>query len=152
MSAFLVSPQHIHLLVSYAKHTGVVRTDEDAARLARKLAEENIKSVEYRYPDMAGRSAQEFLTFASNDEYVNTCAHPWDDTPLPDNRWGVKVRRPLYIAVRQPVEVIKLAHSYEYQACEHPGWETSDACDFLRLIVKAACRALPGYDEAPWSV
>ena len=50
------------------------------------------------------------------------------------------------------MDIIKLCHGYEYQSCEHPGWKTSDARDYLRMIEKTACRNLPDYDDAPWSV
>jgi len=41
MSAYLVSPQHIHALVAYAIHAKVIHRD-DGAELARTLASENI--------------------------------------------------------------------------------------------------------------
>jgi hypothetical protein len=52
---------------------------------------------------------------------------------------------------REPVTVLKLIDSYEYQSCEHSGWKESQAkrvCDQLRKLVISK---LPGYDEAPWS-
>ena len=49
-----------------------------------------------------------------------------------------------------PVHIIRLCHSYSYQACEHKQWERSDAKRFIDSIIREACVQLPGYAEAPW--
>ena len=152
MSACLVSPQHIHALVAYAIHAKVIHRD-DGAELARTLASENIRSVEYRYPDTEGQAAPSFLpAFDSNDEYLDACARPWEEPETRVAFMGVVVKGQAILAIRPPMDIIKLCHGYEYQSCEHPGWKTSDACDYLRMIEKTACRDLPDYDDAPWSV
>lgn len=49
-----------------------------------------------------------------------------------------------------PLVALKLLYHYEYQSCEHPGWDGSEAkrfCDSLRYL---AVRTLPGYSELPW--
>jgi hypothetical protein len=48
--------------------------------------------------------------------------------------------------------MIKLCHHYAYQACEHDGWEASDARKLVDAIEAHAVRHLPGYDDAPWGV
>lgn len=52
--------------------------------------------------------------------------------------------------IDDPVAILKMRDGYEYQACEHPGWFDSKAHNLIQQIRKAAIRALPGYDAAPW--
>jgi len=51
-----------------------------------------------------------------------------------------------------PVAVLKACDGYEYQACEHPGWEASEAHAYINALRRRAIHALPGYDEAAWEV
>jgi hypothetical protein len=46
--------------------------------------------------------------------------------------------------------VLKALHCYEYQSCEHDGWESSAARAFCRSLERAVVCSLPGYDAAPW--
>ena len=46
------------------------------------------------------------------------------------------------------VEGFKALDGYEYQACEHPGWETSLAHTFVNALRSNLWRVLPGYDGA----
>ena len=48
------------------------------------------------------------------------------------------------------VQVIKCAHCYEYQSCEHDGWEDSRAARYMEELIATAIRNLPGYDDAKW--
>jgi hypothetical protein len=51
------------------------------------------------------------------------------------------------------VQIIKAARCLHYQSCEHPGWETSDACRLLEAIIgDDTTRNLPGYDGADWEI
>jgi hypothetical protein len=51
------------------------------------------------------------------------------------------------------VETLKAINGFEYQACEHPGWESSEARAFCEALQSAAIRRLPGYEEADtWEV
>lgn len=51
-----------------------------------------------------------------------------------------------------PVELIKAIDCYEYQACEHDGWETSQAHALCQEMRARATNALPGYADAPWGL
>ncbi len=115
MSACLVSPQHIHALVAYAIHAKVIHRD-DGAELARTPASENIRSVEYRYPDTEGQAAPSFLpVFDSNDEYLDVCASPWEEPETRVSFLGVVVKGQAILAVRPPTDIIKLCHGYEHR-------------------------------------
>lgn len=61
-----------------------------------------------------------------------------------------------------PGLIAKQIACYEYQSCEHLGWEDSKArkfCEDLkrslvpnRVEADDAIRKLPGYEEAPWGI
>ena len=48
------------------------------------------------------------------------------------------------------VEALKALDCYEYQSCEHPEWETSEAFEFCRAMRNLLIGCLPGYDAAQW--
>lgn len=51
-----------------------------------------------------------------------------------------------------PLSVLSLIAGYEYQSCEHPGWEKSEAKEFCDVLRLRTIRRLPGYSDAPWSI
>lgn len=55
-------------------------------------------------------------------------------------------------APRTPIELLKLIHCYEYQSCEHEGWEKSEAARYCRDLERSILCSLPGYEEAPWGL
>ena len=48
-------------------------------------------------------------------------------------------------------EALKAIECYEYQSCEHPGWETSEAHAFCQALYRATAWRLVGTSDAPWS-
>jgi hypothetical protein len=50
----------------------------------------------------------------------------------------------------EPVDVLKAVRCYEYQACEHPGWELSPSWYFCQALTATAVSCLPGYEGATW--
>ncbi|MGA2162921.1 MAG: hypothetical protein ABSH36_00450 [Solirubrobacteraceae bacterium] len=155
MSAFVVSHSHIHLLVHTAMYgpTATRRTwhtfsyyhrtpnepagnsgtqhtirpgDFDAAdKLGQLLVSENVKSVHSRYP---------------NDH----CIPPEDYSAL--YRFGTPPRV-------STIDVLVALDSYEYQACEHSGWRTSEAHSFTDALRRAVIGHLPGYYESNcWTI
>jgi hypothetical protein len=94
------------------------------------LVRENLSSIHYRYPD--------------------TISDP-KNTPGPIEQYWAQsyiYQRP----DRKPtaVEAYKLIDHYEYQACEHPEWETSSAKKVCTKLRELLISALPGYQAAPW--
>lgn len=141
MSAYIVDKPHIDALVAAAIrldaswwHDGdrAYARREDPAVTGQMLVDANVESVSHRYPD---------------DKL----------TELPgrlDAWWLVpytfpKGRRPPSLTA---VAILKAIDCYEYQACEPPGWETSEAAAFCRGLRDVAIGALPGYDEAAWEI
>lgn len=51
-----------------------------------------------------------------------------------------------------PVMVLGAISCYEYQACEHPDWTTSEAHHFCEALRDLMIRRLPGYDQGPWHI
>jgi hypothetical protein len=45
----------------------------------------------------------------------------------------------------------QIAH-YEYQSCEHGGWEESESRAFCLALAEALLRSLPGWEDAPWGI
>jgi hypothetical protein len=146
MSAFIVGKPHIDALVTVAVHgpkDGEGRWDSfryyyhdgkshdvntaAANAIGSMLWQENYASVEYRYPDTADLPGPCDLTAAE------VLTYHWQKTRIPT------------IA-----EAIKALDCYEYQSCEHPGWETSQAKAFIARLTDALTSVLPGYDAAPW--
>jgi hypothetical protein len=98
------------------------------------LASANLASVTYRYPDLLQNPA---------------------DTPGPVEQWWwtapyrYRQARPDIIPGRAVIVLASVA-CYEYQACEHPEWETSNARAFCEALRHTAIEHLPGYSDAPW--
>lgn len=96
-----------------------------ALRVGQMLWDENVKSVQARYPG---------------------------DRELPgpidcDYQYSNSV--PLFY-VFAPVQVIKACDCYAYQSCEHDEWKTSEAKAYIDALRLTACRHLPGYEDARW--
>jgi hypothetical protein len=135
MSAFIVSKGHIDYMVSAAEldesllsdlaEWGVVGPDDIGAM----LLQENIASVSYRY----------------HGEDLESLPGPIQKTRPEEYRFRAPGRFNVVVALKQ-------IHCYQYQSCEHPGWDESMAkrvCDRLQAGI---IRRLPGYEEAPWGI
>jgi len=51
-----------------------------------------------------------------------------------------------------PVEIISLCDGYTYQSCETGDLNETEAGAIIRAIRERAIRALPGYDDGPWTI
>ena len=89
---------------------------------------ENVASYRARYPNDPTEFAEYMYTFPTSKGSLNPPS------------------------LRPAIEVIKLIHCYEYQSCEHDGWESSDARKFCTSLLSAVISSLPGYDAAPWGI
>ena len=122
MSAWMTSEKHVNTLATYAYVEGLTL---DPATLAKRLTLENVRSLLARYE---GRYADMF--------------EGWEDrTYKPVNL--ARVKREACEAYRAKLEglrsapttsktdlatfVLKQAACFDYQACEHPGWQDSEA-------------------------
>lgn len=145
MSAYFVSEKHIQYLIEGGLRLNKYReawyshgtkeesprcmgrlTHDNASEVGQMLWQECWNSVHYRYP-------------SDTNQDVSSEACP------------VYVHKPI-IGEIDPMQVIKLAHSYDYQSCEHPGWYDSSARCFTEWLVRQAIYRMPEYDTAEWSV
>ena len=111
MSAWIVNKAHIDVLVWALGERGLdASTSGDHSRLGRMLWAENMASIHGRYPD----------TEESHSDY-----------PGPNGFGPHQVEAYAYATPRttdwKPSELVSLVNCYQYQTCEHDGWESSDA-------------------------
>lgn len=155
MSAYICNPEHLGLLAAYAAtHDAAlyewrVRSKDDredtAARVAEGLLLENIRSIEHRYPDTVGQDQglpgpclSRFDMLLACQAYARHYVEHFPRASGTERRFG-------------PVDILELAHGYEYQSCETEDYHLTLAANQIRWINRAAIRSLPGHDEAPWS-
>jgi hypothetical protein len=139
MSAYIVDRAHIAYLVHSADSLtrGVFswfdgedhQTMSSPAAAGQILWDENVKSVQHRYPG------------------ENVGCLPGPGLARYDYGAHQQSAKPV-----NPVATLKAISCYQYQSCEHPGWATSSAKRFTDTLRLTAIRALPGYDEAAWEV
>ena len=134
MSVFIVSPEHINVLLDaalrYTDEIGMTvytsdgqavtvdRTNRDT--VGQMLLETNAASIGARHEE-----ATELYIYS----YATPVRFDWE-----------------------AVDVLKAISCYEYQASEAPGWDTSTAKAFCEGLRRAVIPALPGYDDAPWEI
>lgn len=130
MSAYTVSDEHIHVLVTALRHylpEGVYNTATQqwvkidalsADRLGQMLLDANIASVNARYDE--------------DDVRIYSWAPAkwaWDE-----------------------VAILKAIDGFEYQCSEAPTWQTSDVKALCEGLRGAVITHLPGYEQAPWEI
>lgn len=96
----------------------------------RVLWTENVKSIEYRYPDVLDGGCH---------------PGPCDFNPLEAS--GYEYRDPGYTLT--PLEAIQACDCLDYQSCEHPGWRSSEAHRIMQAIRELAISSLEG-ERGPW--
>jgi hypothetical protein len=151
MSAFVVDPTHIDVILSTAIRgpngvapypgwwtppytdellpgtSGPLRA-EDADLAGEVLLAECIASVSFRYPD-SGPGA---------------LPGPIPTPNPPDYEWAG------YAQGLTAIEACKAIDCYEYQSCEHPGWGESGSRSFCERLRHILVGAMAGYEDAPW--
>lgn len=152
MSAHLCTPRHIGSLASWyvdrrnASHGYLrrvlledesVEDSELAPQLAVLLAQANLDSVAYRYPDDGPGNRPGPTGLEDDTEYLVLCSAAARRTFDLDREGGA-------------LQVLKACKCLEYQSCEHPSYVSSTAYSALQAIMNAATSALPGYDDAEW--
>lgn len=130
MSVFIVGSRHIDALVIAGVQYGLI-APEAMSETGRTLWAENLASVADRYPYDGDGQRPGPIRFrdADVDQY----------------------EAPSVGVILDPNGVVKAAFCYEYQSCEHPGWDRSVAHDFVRaLIARAGSEA--DLDASGWPV
>lgn len=145
MSAYLVNRYHIDMLIKAGlkqDHSHPLGwkgpegwaslTRQTVDRAGRMLWTENLKSIAYRYPD--DESGERPGPIGLTDFEI--AAYAWTD-----HQHDISA-----------VQALKALDCYEYQSCEHPEWDTSEAKTFCESLHSHLIGLLPGYDEAAWEL
>ena len=137
MSAYLLDHKEIAMIANAAYHMTCkpralteIWGNNRAKDFAMALADENIKSVEYRYPDLAAEDP------ARKADYIYKCEVA-KEVPYAVNRDGAK-------------GMYNLLAKYEYNACEHPEWHDNDANPVkmvINVMLKEAARKMAAHIE-----
>ena len=156
MSAFLVTARHIATLAAYI-HSEVRPAGKTRAEIATALALENVASVTFRYgPEGAAAYAP---IFAGIEGALSASGWQVPDRPAPEETpeaaaseflpEGVTLgqflhqcREMAYVPAATDAEMHGYLSCYRYQACEHEGWQTSDACQWTRQALDNAALAM----------
>lgn len=136
VSAFLLSQKHINALA-----LAMVRAQDNRGQ-----------EISFYYP------AEERFVRMNPQECVNELLRA--NLESIDARYGKEKGLPVPAYVYdqfapfnfEPVQVLKLANCFEYQACEADAWKASLAHAIIQVIVGHFIRRLPGYDEAEWCI
>ena len=89
-------------------------------------------------PETASRVGQVLL-----DENTRSVNHRYEER---DAAESYRYKRFLKT---NPANVLGLIDCLDYQSCEHPEWETSEAYTILQALQSAAIHQLPGYE---WTI
>ena len=162
MSAFEVSELHIHALLTAGLHnhrTGYGQSVSPLRWFAPSTETEGdhergepwgpamIEHYKQRQRELTPETAGQVgaMLMAENRRSVN---HRYDETQEEAPYVFEKLPgRP------DPIIVLKAISCYEYQSCEHPEWEESEAHAFCEALRHRMIAALPGYDDADaWEI
>lgn len=81
-------------------------------------------------------------------ENVRSVGHRYNElTVVPDY-----VYRAPAVRTWTPTELLSALACYEYNACEHPDWKTSQAYAFVDALRAKLITHLPGWQDAPWFI
>jgi len=50
------------------------------------------------------------------------------------------------------IQIIKAIHCYQYQSCEHEGWESSWSYKTTNELIVSLVSQIPGYENATWGI
>lgn len=121
LSAFIVNKEEIDQMVTAGIAAELVAPVE-ADEIGRILWRENLRSLGYRYPDCAERDD---WPGPARFRAADVESYRWEETEV--------------LRGRELVEVVK---SYDYQACEHPEYESSEAFRWVGRLLWAADHSL----------
>lgn len=137
MSAWIVSKRHIDALAYWLDRMGIAH---DKQKMGELLWSENHKSIRARYGDYDYKG-----NYVKRPKY-----HYMDPRPIP--------QRDLYddFDPQNLDQIQALVHCYDYQTCEHDGWEKSRAKRLMdkletQLVMSGADWKREG-TKAPWGI
>ncbi|MBC8280138.1 MAG: hypothetical protein H8E48_05065 [Chloroflexi bacterium] len=135
MSAFVVDEKHIRYLVASAEYFG--KSDHSTFGWIHEGQRHELTSGT---ASQAGR-----MLWNENRESVGFLYSEEWDADDPEFRYEHRPAGPNFVPVL--VEIFNACDRYEYQTCEHPGWQYSAARAFLDSLRSRAWHKLPGYRD-----
>lgn len=161
MSAFIVSKTHVDLLVTagldLTNHGSGVRWNASASANRVDYRPRTVIDLSYSLTDdLVPASAVGSMLWAENLTSV-AYRYPSDENgerPGPigfEDAWVLLYRFDRIPGPVRPLTVLSALSTFEYQSCEHPGWDTSEAKRYCDALRNTAIRFLPGYDSEPGS-
>jgi hypothetical protein len=142
MSAYLCDSDHISAVVNAGRLTYM----RDSSTLVAYLTPESSRTVyELNTP-------QEALYSDLLQTNLDSLAERYPDSPKISDwtddegayRYDEKHKFPSVVAA------IKGVQCYQYQSCEHDGWQTSGAKRYTDALISSLIAVLPGYETAAW--
>ena len=135
MSAYIVDRGTIAYLVEAGRHFDTASSPMrwgqlNPVEVGQMLWDENIRSIEYRYPD----------TRASKD---------YPGAPCGDSLRYSEHRVPPGATFTVP-QVIMTAKCFAYQSCETDDWERSEAYSYIEELKRLAVESLAGDEDTQW--
>ncbi len=164
MSCYMVGEAHISALIEAGLYARTAQHGSNLSWMCRPADPEE-RADAYERGEVWGPGAIE-LAASLRRELTRETADRVGQMLLHENRLSVDhrynecelediYRFPYWTSVTRvnPVVILKALACYEYQSCEHPGWEGSEAHAFCEALQHAMIRILPGYDEGPgWEI
>lgn len=134
MSAYMVSIEQINVMVWAATRYGELNS--------------------FMFESSYGiRTIQTFQDkTAMGQELLDTNAQALKDLYNDDTGFATYAYQPPRHATWQPIDLIKIVHNYEYQACDNKNWANSDAQRFCAALVRQLLHYVPGFEAAPWGI
>ena len=147
MSAYMVSAEHINVMVHAALTIGGVR-GEMFIRTTEEPTPYNGVQASYgcniRVLSTGTETAFGQMLLDANAASVNARYNE-------EEAYVYAYQRPEHVDW-EPVEILGAINGYEYQACETDDWLTSEAKAFCDALRKLAISRLPGASDAPWTI
>ena len=123
MSAFQVTNDHI---IALAINSNSDRDVKEINRRAEVLFNANAESLKARY----------------GDKMPIEGSAPMIKSLMDVSKW-IRLNA---------VAILKLSGCYSYQSCKFAGWNESEAHKIIEEAKARAIRALPGYEDAPYTI
>jgi hypothetical protein len=116
--------------------------------VGQRLLDECVASVHGRYPDTSPDEGD--LPGPIDAYYMGP--YVWEPYLKSETRLIARGMPRVIPAPASTVVIAKQIANYEYQSCEHAGWEESESHAFCRALADSLLRSLPGWEEAPWGI
>lgn len=163
MSAYVISEEHVTAMVRAGLTVYRGRISgldlswhaEDVQYEGAATHDEYVQQLQAAYRQLNANTADQTASMLMF-ECIRSVAYRYQDCEWPDLPGPIPNPNPSSIHVYplekapSPVQALKLVDCYEYQSCEHPDWDSSEAKRFCAALRSALIGSLPGYDDAPW--